>query len=309
MHSKLKICIIGNGVHSKRIQKILIKKKLKFSIFKPKIKKNYAKQSLEHLKKFNIIFIVSPDYTHFNYIKKLHKYCYIFCEKPPCTTKKQLTYLKKIKSKKIYYNFDYRFSELYKILIERNKYNLGKFLYANIINTHALALKKEYKDNWRSNKKYSKKGILEVVSVHFIDMINNIFQINKFQVLSLFNNSKYGNSFDNSIIKLTLKNNSVVNIFNSWTSELLQKKIFIFENGSISENENGLTVSGPALNLDKNRFTKPAKAKKKINYNDKNKTNDTLTKSVNYFLQVSSKKKFFTKKEILNSLISNSFIV
>ncbi len=309
MYSKLKICIIGNGIHSKRIQKILLKKKLYFTIYKPKIKKNYDKQSLDDLKKFEIIFIVSPDYTHFNYIKKLHKYCYIFCEKPPCTSNKQLVYLKKIKSKKIYYNFDYRFSNLYKILKERNKFNLGKLLYANIINTHALALKKEYKDNWRSNKKYSKNGILEVVSVHFIDMINNIFEINKFQVSSLFNNSKYGNSFDNSIIKLIVKNNAIVNIFNSWTSELLQKKIFIFENGSVRENENYILVTGPALNLDKNRFTKPAKIIKKIKYHNKKNVQDTLTKSVNYFLDISLKKKFFSKKQILNSLNSNRFII
>ena len=38
MYSNLNICIIGDGVHSKRIQDILIAKKIKFEIFKPKIK-------------------------------------------------------------------------------------------------------------------------------------------------------------------------------------------------------------------------------------------------------------------------------
>ena len=41
MHSNLNICIIGDGTHSKRIQKILTGKKIKFIIFKPKIKEDY----------------------------------------------------------------------------------------------------------------------------------------------------------------------------------------------------------------------------------------------------------------------------
>jgi len=309
MYNKLKICLIGDGIHSKRIQKILNKKKLKFEIFKPKNKKNYNKQNLDNFRRFNAIFIVSPDYTHYSYIEKLHKFGYLFCEKPPCTTKEQLLLLKKIKSRKIYYNYNYRFSKLYETLKNRNKFNLGKLLYGNIINGHALGLKKEYKKNWRSKKIYSKKGILEVVSVHFVDMINNIFKIRNFEVLKLHNASSYGDSYDNSILTLITKNNSTINIFNSWTSELIRKKIFIFENGSIEENENCLIVKGPALNLDKNNFTKPAKVLKKIDYKYKKNIDDTLTKSVDYFLEKSSKGKYFDKNKISMSLVSNSYVI
>jgi len=35
------------------------------------------------LKKCKIIFILSPNHTHFKYIAKFHKDKYIFCEKPP----------------------------------------------------------------------------------------------------------------------------------------------------------------------------------------------------------------------------------
>ena len=58
---------------------------------------------------------MSPDFTHFHYINKLHKTAYIFCEKPPCTNKKQLHNLKRLKTKKIYFNFNDRFSILFKI--------------------------------------------------------------------------------------------------------------------------------------------------------------------------------------------------
>ena len=65
------ICIIGNGVHSKRIQKILKNKKIDFIVFKPKSKKNYKKENLEDLKKYKVFFIISPNNTHFYYISVL----------------------------------------------------------------------------------------------------------------------------------------------------------------------------------------------------------------------------------------------
>ena len=44
MYSNLNVCIIGDGIHSKRIQKILTAKKIEFQIFKPKIKIGYKKK-------------------------------------------------------------------------------------------------------------------------------------------------------------------------------------------------------------------------------------------------------------------------
>ena len=84
------IGIIGNGGHSKRIQKILKKKKLRFFIYKPKKPKYFNKTDFDQLKKCKTIFIVSPNNTHFKYINELHKGRYIFCEKPPVVTKKDL---------------------------------------------------------------------------------------------------------------------------------------------------------------------------------------------------------------------------
>ena len=69
----MKIGIIGNGNHSKRIQKILKKKGLSFLIYKPKKPKYFEKKDFEDIKKCKIIFILSPNKTHFNYIKSLYK--------------------------------------------------------------------------------------------------------------------------------------------------------------------------------------------------------------------------------------------
>ena len=86
----MRIGIIGDGGHSKRIQKILIKKKLNFFIYKPKKPNYFEKKNFDQLKKCNVIFIISPNNTHFFYIKRLYRARYIFCEKPPVNNKKGL---------------------------------------------------------------------------------------------------------------------------------------------------------------------------------------------------------------------------
>tara|TARA_B100000767_G_scaffold267560_1_gene286453 strand:- start:5240 stop:6166 length:927 start_codon:yes stop_codon:yes gene_type:complete len=308
MYSNLKICVIGDGVHSKRIQKLLIQKKCDFEVFKPKSKKNFKKENLKNLKEYNVIFISSPDDTHYHYIKELYKFSYIFCEKPPCNNKENLKYLLKIKSKKIYYNYNYRFSKIFKLLQKKDKFKLGKLLYCNIIYGHALGLKKDYKNNWRSKKNKSPKGILQVVSIHFIDLIHCLFKVKNIEI-KLLSLSKFGNSFDNSIVKITTKNNSLIHIYNSWTTQMLNIKKFIFQNGSIEQDEDYLTIKGPALNLDKNNFTKYPNIIKKFKFNQKKDSENSLNESINFFLDHASRKKLFSRKKTKLSLISNKFVI
>ena len=139
----ISIGIIGNGGHSKRIQKILKKKKLKYFIYKPDRPKYFNKSSFVKLKKCKAIFIVSPNNTHYHYIHKLRKGRYIFCEKPPVTNLKDLNKLKKINNGKIYFNFNFRFLKISEILKNTKKYNLGNLLYANLISSHGLSVKKK----------------------------------------------------------------------------------------------------------------------------------------------------------------------
>ena len=63
------------------------------------------------------------------------------------------------------------------------------------------------KNEWRSKKKLCLKGVFEVVSIHWIDLINYIFKIKKIKIPSLINLSKKGTSYDNSYSTLTLNEN------------------------------------------------------------------------------------------------------
>jgi len=309
MYRHLKVCVIGNGVHSKRIQKILKTYKVNFYIYKPESKKNYKKESLKQLKKFNTFFIISPNHTHYHYIKSLYKEGYIFCEKPPTNNNSELNRLKRIDSKKIYYNFNFRFSKISQILKNKNKYNLGKLIYANIISGKGLAFKSENKKNPRSNAKVCPKGVFEMVTIHWLDLLYYLFNVTKIHKPQLTNLSKVGTSYDNSNIRVEIEKKIIAEIFCTYTSPLINKKIFMFENGIVEQNENIILIKGPAINYDINKFFKPPKIIKKINISEKKDYQESLVKSIKFFLEIANKKKIFSKKENARSLVINKMII
>lgn len=305
----MKIGIIGNGVHSKRIQKILKDKKLSFFIYKPEKPKYFKEEDYIKLLKCNVIFILTPNNSHLKYIKEFYKNRYIFCEKPPVNNKKELFELKRIKSRKIYFNYNFRFTKLAELIQLRKKFNLGKLVYANIISAHALAQKKIYKFNWRSNRKYSPMGVFEIVSIHYIDMLNYLFDVLKIDKPKLSNLSKVGNSYDTSHVELKLRDKSNVNIFTTYNSAYLRSIFFLFDNGIISQNKNLIEVRGPSLNLDKNGFIKEPKLIKKYKIDDNKDYKESLKKSVTFFLKHAKNKKSFSKKSWNCSIRSNSLLV
>lgn len=304
----MKIGIIGDGGHSKRIQKILKKKGKKFYVYKPGKPKYFNEQKFKLLKKCEVIFIISPNSTHYTYLNKLYKGRYIFCEKPPVNTKKELTKLKKIKSRRIYFNYNFRFSKITKILENRKKYNLGKLIYANLSLSHGLAQKKVYKNSWRSNIKICPKGVYEIVSVHYIDLICHLFKISKIEKPKLVNLSKIGDGYDTSLVEIRVKNEGLVNIFSTYNSSYNKSLTFLFENGIIEQQNNIIKVKGPTLNLDNQGFFKPPKIKENIKIIESKDYSNSLVKSIEFFLYHVKNKKKFSDKITNTSFKTNSLI-
>jgi predicted dehydrogenase len=309
MWNNIRIGIIGKGSQFLRISKILKKKKLEFLTYKPKEKNYYNKKSFEDLKECNVIFILSPNKTHFQYINLLKKNRYIFCEKPPVTSLNDLKKLKKLNYKKIYFNYNFRFSKISEIFSDIKKHDLEELLYGTIISGHGLGLKKEYIRSWRSNRKLCKKGVFEIVSIHWIDLLNYHFSLKKIKILNLRNFLKKGNSYDNSYCKVSFKNKSEVDIYSSYTSPFIKKIILVFSNGTIEQNEDSIEIRGPAMNLDKNLFFIKPKLIKKIRISEKQDYNLSLEKSVDFFLNCVKKNKTFSKKIFNTSLNSNKLIL
>ena len=310
MWRNLRIGIIGQGSQYNRISKILKNKGIKFITYKPPRNKNYFdRKKFIELKKSNVIFILSPNDTHLKYIKLLQGNRFIFCEKPPVNKLNDLKELKKIKNNKIYFNYNFRFSKISEILKNIKLFELKELLYATIITGHGLGFKKDYYKSWRSNRKICKKGVFEIVSAHWIDLINYHFHIKKIQNLNLRNYIKNTNGIDNSYCKILLKNNSEVNIFSSYSTPLIEKMIFVFSNGIVEQNDNFIEIRGPAMNLDKNNYLKKPKLIKRINLNGDQDYNLSLKKSVTYFLEHAYKNKKFTEEHLKKSLASNNFII
>ena len=305
----MKIGVIGDGGHSKRIQAILKKKKLNFYTYKPESSNYFNKKDFDNLEKCKIIFIISPNNTHYSYIKKLYKGRYIFCEKPPVNNKKELIELKKINTKKIYFNYNFRFTKIAQILSNKDKYKLGDIVYANLLSSHGLAQKKNYIKNWRSNKKKCPKGIYEIVSIHYIDIINYFFNVSVIKEPKLINSSKKGDSYDTALVEIELKNNALVNIFSTYDSSYSKRLFFIFKNGIIEQRDNIITIRGPSLNLDKKGFFKKPKLIEKFNINETMDYSDSLFQSVSFFLKHVKQKKTFNKKIWRSAMESNSLIL
>lgn len=305
----MRIGIIGDGGHSKRIQKILKKKKLNFYIYKPNKPNYFEKTKFDQLKKCNVIFIISPNSTHYFYIKRLYKGRYIFCEKPPVNSKKELLGLKKIRSKKIYFNYNFRFIKIAEIIKDRDRYKLGRLVYANLSASQGLAQKNDYKNNWRSNIKKCPKGIYEIISIHFIDLINYLFDVLRVSKPNLINSSKIGNSYDTSLVKIKLKNQGLVNIFSTYNSSYNKNFFFLFTNGILEQRNNTITIKGPTLNLDKKGFFKSPKIIKTIKVNEIKDFTKSLFDSVSFFLNHAKNKKKFNKKIVDTSMQSTSLIL
>ena len=304
----MKIGIIGNGNHSKRIQNILKKKKINFIIYKPKKPKYFDKLNYLKLLECNAIFIVSPNDSHFKYIKEFSKKgIYIFCEKPPVSRKSEFKKLIKLNHKKIYYNFNFRFSMLAQFLSSIKKYKLGKFLYGSIIVAHGLALTERFKFNWRSNKSRTPMGIYEIVGVHWIDLINYFFGIEKLEKKN-FSIKNIRNSIDNSYINIQTKDNSNINVYCSYTSPLINEKKFIFQNGYITQSDSFIEIRGPAKYIGKDKmFLKPPIIKK-VMYSDRKDYEFGLYNSIDYFLKVIKQKKVFKNKDTLKSFQTNNLL-
>jgi predicted dehydrogenase len=304
----MKVALIGNGVQSKRIQKILKKIDVKFKIFTSKDKVLNNKLKIKELKSFSAIFILSPNNSHYNYIKELYKKNYIFCEKPPVCTMKQLKNIKNIKSNKLYFNFNFIFSKLGKVLKNKERYKLGKLLTISIMISYGLAKKKIYLNNWRSKKNECPKGIFEVVLIHYLNLITDNFFVKKMKKFKLSNVSKKGSSYDTAECQLELKDNVFANLFATYDGPLTKKIIFLFTNGIIEQNENQINIAGPAENYDQKGFFIKPKNKEKFKISEKKDYENSLNESVEFFIKTVKNKKFFKKKIFTNSIKANSFI-
>mgnify|MGYP001354832544 CR=1 FL=1 len=301
----MNISIIGYGSQGKRIHSLIKKKFNKVYIFHPRKKNKIFNNNIKILKESDIVFICSPNYSHLKYINILNNETYIFCEKPPVNKLSQYIKLKKIISKKkIYFNFNERF-DLAPKFINKNKKILGKFLYGNFEIGYNIN-KKILKNSWKGNKTKTPRGVFEILSIHYLDLVNYLFGIKKLENKFYKNNNGVVTS---AISKILTKENSDVNIFCSFSSPFVFKKKMIFENGIVESDEKSFKVyisNKNSKNIKKTSLLKLIKNNKHDYYK---RYSNSVKDSVNFFLDDLVLKKKSAKINNQISLKSTKFFL
>lgn len=322
---KIKIGFIGYKGHATRLIKIFEKiKQCEISYFYhpqknidlkqiplTKSKATATTRKLKDLFSCDAIIISSPNHTHFSYIKNLLKNYtgYIFCEKPPVANSKELNALTKISiknQKRLYFNFNMRFSFLCDVLRTfSQRYGLGKPIKIAITVGHGLAFKKSYKSSWRAKKNLHKAGVLETLGIHYLDLASFLFGSPNNLHYSTEHYSPYGNSIDTSHLSCSFKNHCYFNLTCSYCVPCMEDVQIIYTNGIIKLNSNGIKVFGPRDIFNKNGFFVDPPVIFKKSFDSENLYFESLTKSCRYFVNCVNHKKEIDPKYFRQSIFSN----
>ena len=291
-----RIALIGNGSQAHRIKESLRSHELEPDcIYNPSLRKGDIRftDDFENVRECGIIFICSPNNTHFDYLESLIGDRYIFCEKPPVQTENQIDSLRELDNGKIHYNFNLRYSELSKFLIKSREYGFGELISASITISHGLATKQDYHKSWRSDSSLCPKGIFEIVSIHVIDLVGYHFDIDSIDSNKLTNRSGIGNSYDTANATIILSNSGKVEVFSTYAAPYYEHWNFVFENGILIADPTGITLRGPRDVFDSRGFfiLPPIIEKQQISMNED--YEKSIERSVSFFLDTAMSKSNF----------------
>ena len=284
--------IIGYRNHAQRLISLIdddSRCKLKY-IFHPnkKIDDDRATNNFSLLFECDVIIIASPNKTHYDYLEKLESFSgYIFCEKPPVINQNELNKLKEtinINGKKLFFNFNYRFSGLNNIFKKYLKSEeIGDIVYIEIIASQGLAFKQNYSKSWRADGVNNKFNLLDTVTIHYLDLMNYYFGTSKNQFYFPKMISKNGTSFDTGQLLLEYEKFNI-SIINSYSTPFIGELLIIGTNGYISIRNGVLEVNTPRDTFDKNNFfiSPPISFTQKFNMQDDYKS--SLKNSFNFFI-------------------------
>lgn len=249
----IKVGIIGYKNHARILIELIDSNascKLEY-IYHPTKDLNFSNSTnnIADLYSCDVVIIASPNDTHYEYINLLlsNSKCYIFCEKIPVTKLEDVEKLEKLSDEdkgRLYFNYNFRYSYFNETL---QNPNLGKFQHINIIATHGLAFKSEFKNSWRAKNPHA---ITETVSIHFIDLLtHNLGKIKSF----LYYHYPYSNT---SLITAVFENGITCSIFASYASPLHNEMTIIGTDGILKMTDDRIIVRSPRDTFDDNGFFK-----------------------------------------------------
>ena len=260
------------------------------------------------------VIISSPNESHIYYIQYLvgnDFKGYIYCEKPPVSSSDDIEYLENLDGsvkKRILFGFDLERS-LYKRILD-DEYNLGCLLYCNIISGHGLGFKPFYKESWRNDVNKCKNGIFGMVTVHYLELFISKYSFPKEENLFECVKAPGGLTKDNSLYSAVWGDEKVLlNIYVSYTTPLIERIDFIFDNGYIIITEKDTAIHAPRDSFDHlGMFQKP-NVIEKISIGTQQIWNSALADNFIFFIEKINSKTDIPLDEFKNAINVNRYIL
>lgn len=269
---------------------------------------------IENLLECKGVVIASPNDSHIHYIQYLvdkdYK-GYVYCEKTPVSNSEDISSLESLEEsvkKRVLFGFDLERS-LYKKILD-GKYNLGNLLYCNFISGHGLGFKSFYKESWRNDADKCKNGIFGMVSVHYLEMFIAKYGFPKEENIFECVKSPGGITNDNSLYSAVWGDEKVLlNIYVSYTTPLIEKSDFIFDNGYISITENDTVIYSPRDCFDQTGMFRKPNVAEQIPIGTKQIWDSALEDNFKYFIEKVRCQEDISLKEFENSINVNKYIL
>ncbi|MFA5088662.1 MAG: Gfo/Idh/MocA family oxidoreductase [Candidatus Omnitrophota bacterium] len=270
-----------------------------------------ATRHLKDLCPCDAVVISSPNHTHFGYLKKLIKGYkgYVFCEKPPVSSLKEIRHLENFSArdkKRIYFNFNMRFSFLGEILkMFPARYDLGEIVRASILGGHGLAFKEEYRTSWRAKRGLHTAGVLETLGIHYFDLFVFLFGSPKNVWYQAARFSPNGDSADTGHLACRFENQLCLNLSCSYSIPFADHLQITYTNGFIDYDAGNVRVFGPRETFDKNGLFIPPPLIHAETIDKNQLYSDSLKKSCGYFIGRVLGKKDIERRYFEQSVLSN----
>jgi len=313
----MRVAVIGYRNHAKKIINLLNKnpKISEIIVYNYKLKDDYFDKKITYSNNINLckkavaVFVACPSKKHYYFTKTfLEKKKYVFCEKPPFSSNEQIRsiYNYKKKFKKLYFNFNYEFTDFFSQIRKeiKDKKN-GKLISIDFSSSHGLAFKKGI--SWRFDGKLKIDNLLGNLGIHYLYFLKKVSPSIKI-INTFYSSNVKKNRLDT--MRCFLKNDYGLsaNIFLSYASVGLKINIIRFTNCVLIINDKFIEKYYPRNTFNsKGNFTIPPKQiiKNTRQVDIKN----SLEKSINYFINVIHRKNFFSKKNIQTALEVNKMIL
>ena len=300
----MKITIIGYKNHALRLKSILNKLGYDNVV-------NYDHHThWHHRDDSDVYFISSPNETHVEWIDKLKEQDkYIFCEKPPATNLEDIGRLELLLNKKLYFNFNYRFSSLVrsaKHYIDTKE--LGKLLNINCVSTHGLAFKESFQDNWRFKSDNLFSSIVGNLGIHYIDLVG--YLCGEITDINIKSGSIVSDKLPDTATLDIVNDLCDVKVFLSYAAPFRNQVTMLFDNGILELLDGKVTLQTPRDSVDKNGMFKPPNyIYLEVFNNSKEYYDDSLKSSIRYFMNCVENDESISTEHYNQSITTNKKLI